>query len=137
MVLLLNYLPWIIAAIGIFLVFKVKGNRSVAFVVVGTIAALILLQGLTAGYIPKMRSSEVKIPATAFEPVEGEMQDRLRSPQLLGKDSASRASELTDWRQHKRDEAAKAAVVTPTTVPVIEYKAADEVDKAEKPAVKQ
>jgi hypothetical protein len=72
-----------------------------------TVIAMALLQGLTAGYIPKMRSSEVKIPAPAFEQSEAVIEDRLRSPKRLGAESEARFEAKTDWRQHKRDEQAK------------------------------
>lgn len=115
MVLFLNYLPWMILSLGAYLTYKatklkpaIKRNSRVALTVVGTFAAMIILQGLTAGYIPKKRSSEVKIPAPTFEHTETEIQNRLRRPERLGDESEERFKEKTDWQQHKRDEAAKA-----------------------------
>lgn len=114
MVLLLNYLPVIILAFGAFALYKSfkmehgkKRNRSMFLSVVGTVVAMVLLQGLTAGYIPKNRSSEVKIPSPAFDTPEAEIENRLRSPERLGDESESRFNAKTDWRQHKRDEQLK------------------------------
>ncbi len=116
MVLLLNYLPWIIVLIGIFLFWKAinlpvdhpRRKRYVGAVILGTVLSIITLNGLTAGYIPKQRSSEVKIGLPAFEASQAEIQDRLRKPERLGEESEARFNEKTDWRQHLRDEEAKA-----------------------------
>ena len=114
MVLLLNYLPAIILAIGAFALYKSfkmkhgkKRNRAMFLSVVGTVISMVLLQGLTAGYIPKQRSSEVKIPAPHFESSDAEIENRLRAAKRLGDESEERFNEKTDWRQHKRDEELK------------------------------
>lgn len=114
MVLLLNYLPWIIAVLGIIAIYKsykiensTKRKKAVVISALTTITLMVVLQGLTAGYIPKKRSSEVKIPAPSFEPAQAVIQDNLRAPRLEVIDSEARFNELTDWKQHKRDEEAK------------------------------
>ena len=114
MVIILNYLPWIIIALGVAILYKVlrkpagpKRNNMAAFIVAFTIASFLLLQGLTAGYIPKKRSSETKIAAPAFETAEATMQDKLRSPALTADAREAKFKEQTDWRKHKRDEIEK------------------------------
>ena len=121
MVLFLNYLPWIIAVLGVYATFKCytrkdasKRIRSAAISFGVTLVALVLLQGLTAGYIPKVRSSETKIEVTEFEPAEGEMQDRLRSPTLTPEAREARLNQMTDWKQQQRDEKVKANTPPPT-----------------------
>jgi hypothetical protein len=113
MVLLLNYLPLLIIVSGIFALYKSvkmekgpKRKRTVIASTFGTVLALMLVQGLTAGYIPKNRSSEVKIPVPSFDTPEVEIQNNLLSPKRLNEESEARFNAKTDWRQHKRDEEA-------------------------------
>lgn len=115
MVLLLNYLPLIIGLIGGYFFWKAyemekgtKRNKRMGLVVAITLATFILFTGLTNGYIPKNRSSEVKIPYPEFQTSETIVEDRLRSPERLGEESEARFKEKTDWRQNLRNEEEKA-----------------------------
>lgn len=122
MVLLLNYLPWIIIAIGGFFIYKFamkKQVKAVTISVISTIVSLVVLQGLTAGYIPKVRSSDTKIGAPAFEVSEAEIKNIQRRPARLGEDSEARFNEKTDWRKHMADRAAAKQLPAPaaTTLP--------------------
>lgn len=116
MVILLNYLPLIIFAVGAFAFFTVyksankeKRNKRLGLVVVLTIASLVTVNGLTSGYIPKQRSSEVGIPMPEFAPKDAKIENRLREPMLNSEQSDERFQRLTDWRQNLRDEEAKAS----------------------------
>ena len=120
MVLLLNYLPWIIAIIGVFAVYKSFNIektpariRALAISLFGTIFALVLLQALTAGYIPKARSSEVGIANPAFENSTAEIENRLRSPEYTSKESEDRLAEKSDWRKNKEPVKAQESDVKP------------------------
>lgn len=115
MVILLNYLPLIIFAVGAFAFYKVyksadkeKRNKRLGLVAVLTIASLVAVNGLTSGYIPKQRSSEVGIPMPAFEPRNTKIDNRLREPMLNPEESDERFQKLTDWRQNLRDAEEKA-----------------------------
>lgn len=106
MVLLLNYLPWIIFAIGVFAFYKAtrigevsKRKRYAIISVVATIVALLLLQGLTAGYIPKKRSSNVGIGSPQFETSEAVIQDRLRPNAKTDEERAKNLEEISEWRK--------------------------------------
>lgn len=113
MVLLLNYLPWIIIAIGAVAVYKSvtlagpASIKAVFFSVIGTLIALVILQGVTAGYLPKNPSSHVKIPSPEFEPTDAEIQNRLRSPPRLGAESEERFNAKTEWRKPPSDTSEK------------------------------
>lgn len=115
MVLLLNYLPLIIGFIGGYFLWKAyvmekgaKRNKRMVLVVAVTLAIFILFTGLTNGYIPKNRSSEVKIPYPEFRASEATVENRLRSPEGSSEERAARFTEKTDWRQNLRDEEKKA-----------------------------
>ena len=116
MVILLNYLPWIILFLGAFITYKVfkapaspKRNNRVAFVISATIGSMIVFQGLSNGYIPKTRSSEVKIPSPEFATTEAVMQDKLRSPKLTDEERTKRFNDQTDWRKRNTEETAAPA----------------------------
>lgn len=120
MVLLLNYLPWIIACIGVYSIWRVmnrvprdKQFKPVVVRLIITVVAILLLQGLTAGYIPKNPSSSVGIGMPEFEQSDAEIANHLRSPQRLGEESEKRFNDKTDWR--KTPEAEKPEVVEPVT----------------------
>ena len=114
MVALLNYLPYIILALGFFVGYKIwKRNgvdRHKQLIATGitTFVLLLALQVLTAGYIPKNRASNVGIGMPEFEQTEAQVENRLRSPELDSKQSEAKVKEISDWRKDKADrEAAK------------------------------
>ncbi len=69
-----------------------------------TVFFLVLVQGLTNGYITKNSSSANKIPAPTFEHTNTEIENRLRAPERLGLESEKRFQEKMDWRQHLHNE---------------------------------
>ncbi len=109
MVALLNYMPYIILALGIFVAYKVwKRNgvdRHKQLIVTGitTFVLLLVLQVLTAGYIPKNRASSVGIGMPEFEQSEAQVENRLRSPALDSKASEEKVKEISDWRKDKAE----------------------------------
>lgn len=117
MVLLLNYLPLIVVLVGAYFFWKAVGtkdtskrNKRMAAVVISTLASLVLIAGLTNGYIPKNRSSEVKIPYPEFQASEATVENRLRSPEGSKEEREARFNEKVDWRQNLRNENEKANV---------------------------
>lgn len=113
MVALLNYLPYIIIALGFYVGYRVWRKNGVdrhkQLIVTGitTFVLLLVLQVLTAGYIPKMRASNVGIGMPEFEQSEAQVQNRLRSPALDSKASEQKVKEISDWRKDKAEREAK------------------------------
>lgn len=118
MVALLNYMPYIILALGIFVAYKVwKRNgvdRNKQLIVTGitTFVLLLALQVLTAGYIPKNRASNVGIGMPEFEQSEAQVENRLRSPELDSKASEEKIKEISDWRKDKAEREKKDETAT-------------------------
>ena len=118
MVALLNYMPYIIIALGIFVAYKVwKSNgvdRNKQLIITGitTFVLLLVLQVLTAGYIPKNRASNVGIGMPEFEQSEAQIENRLRSPELDSKASEEKIKEISDWRKDKAEREKKDETAT-------------------------
>ena len=109
MVALLNYMPYIILALGFFVSYKIARrngvDRNKQLIVTGitTFVLLLALQVLTAGYIPKNRASNVGIGMPEFEQSEAQVENRLRSPELDSKASEEKIKEISDWRKDKAE----------------------------------
>ena len=121
MVALLNYLPYIILALGFFVSYKiwkrngVDRNKQLIVAAITTFVLLLTLQILSAGYIPKNRASSVGIGMPEFEQTEAQVENRLRSPELDSKQSEAKVKEISDWRKDKADrEATKDGQATTT-----------------------
>ena len=116
MVALLNYLPYIIIALGFYVGYRVWRKNGVdrhkQLIVTGitTFVLLLVLQVLTAGYIPKNRASNVGIGMPEFEQSEAQVENRLRSPALDSKASEEKVKEMSDWRKDKVEREKKMVV---------------------------
>lgn len=118
MVALLNYLPYIIIALGFYVGYRVWRKNGVdrhkQLIVTGitTFVLLLVLQVLTAGYIPKNRASNVGIGMPEFEQSEAQVENRLRSPALDSKASEQKVKEISDWRKDKAEREKKNEAAT-------------------------
>lgn len=97
MILLLNYLPWIIVILALLAVRKWPKRRNVLFIAAVCLVFLAALAG-NSGYIPKGTVAPLSNPA--FDSSTAEVQDRLRKPERDSKESAEHLKELSDWRKH-------------------------------------
>lgn len=116
MILFLNYLPYIIIALGIYLCFyfakKHKGTDKVGKRIVQTILAVIvswfLLMALTAGYIPKGGVPRAPVPDfTQDKTAENapKIENRLLNTAKPKEQAQSDFDKMVDWRA--KPEAAK------------------------------
>lgn len=119
MVLFLNYLPYLIILVGLGLVFlahkkyaanpteaaQQRYSNQVIWVTIATIALLIILSGLTAGYIPKAGVMRIAPPDYSEEPTEPrKVEDRLRKPKYDADESKKRFDDMVDWRKKREPE---------------------------------
>lgn len=104
MILLLNYLPWLIVLLSLYLACRVyhKNKRLAIYVLVaGAVAVRLLLMLAATSYIPKGTVAPLGNPA--FDASTTEVQDRLRKPERDSKESAEHLKELSDWRKHNAE----------------------------------
>ena len=104
MVALLNYMPYIVIAFGVAVAYKFwrrnDPNRIKQMLITALLTglAVLVLQVLTAGYIPKHKASNVGIPAPEFSETEKPFENRLRAPEMTPEERAKKLKEDTDWR---------------------------------------
>ncbi len=123
MVLFLNYLPYLIIALGLFLCYRASvkhkgtdkvGKRIVLWLAL-TIVALIALRAVSNGYLGKAVGAKLETPTVEELATEAEeaapIKDVLRKPDRTAEESDKHFAGLTDWR------AAKAAREKPKTEP--------------------
>lgn len=114
MVLLLNYLPYIILAIAAYIGYKqfkkhkddtTKKYERLIQVALGTITIQIILMALTASYMPK--GSVAKLGNPTFDIPEynaPQIEDRLRKPVKTAEEAKKDFDEMVDWRKSKAPE---------------------------------
>lgn len=115
MVLLLNYLPLVIAAIALYLSYyfakKHRGTDKAGKRVVQTLAVglilIFVLGAVSNGYLGKAVGDKLAAPTADDLATEAEeappMRDVLRKPPQTAEESTKAFNELTDWRKHKAD----------------------------------
>jgi hypothetical protein len=123
MVLFLNYLPYIIIALALFIAYrctkKYKGTdkvgKSLVLILSITIIALIGLRAVSNGYLGKAVGAKLETPTVGELATEAEeapaIKDVQRKPDRTAEESDKHFAGLTDWR------AAKAAREKPKTEP--------------------
>ncbi len=113
MVLLLNYLPYIIIALGLFLCYRASvkhrgtdkvGKRIVLWLAL-TIIAVIGLRAVSNGYLGKEVGAKLDAPTTEEMASTAEeappIRDVLRKPPKTAEQSDKDFKALTDWRADK------------------------------------
>ena len=109
MVLILNYLPAIIACVVLYFLYRnfkqsYKSNRGQfirrSMIIVGIgIAVLVLLTALTAGYIPKNSVPRLPNPEDEIDKTnQPVIEDRLRKPAKTDAQSKADFDKMVDWR---------------------------------------
>lgn len=114
MVLFLNYLPYIIIALGIYLCFyfakKYRGTdkvgKSIVITVLSVIASWFILAALTASYMPK--GTVDRIPPPDFtqdkqSETAPKIEDRLLNTTKPADETQKKLDELSDWRAAKKE----------------------------------
>lgn len=102
MILLLNYLPWLICLLASYLAVKTwrKNKKLALWILVSGVAAWWLLLTLAAtSYLPKGSVAPLQNPA--FEETEQVMQDKLRKPQRNEEESRKHLEEISDWKKER------------------------------------
>lgn len=112
MILLLNYLPYLIIALGVYLCYRATikhkgtdkvGKRIVMWVAL-TILSIFLVKVISTTYIGKPVGERLAVPTIGQ--LESEVteappiQDRLRKPALTAEESKALHDESMDWRKH-------------------------------------
>lgn len=120
MVLLLNYLPYLFIALGLYLsIFyfpkKYKGTdkvgKSIVITILATIASWFILAALTASYMPKGTVERIPVPDFTQDPaVETKVENRLLNTAKPKEEAQKDFEAMVDWR------AAKAAHVPPEII---------------------
>lgn len=113
MVLFLNYLPYLIIALGLFLCYRASvkhkgtdkvGKRIVLWLAL-TIVALIALRAVSNGYLGKAVGAKLETPTVEELATEAEeaapIKDVLRKPDRTAEESDKHFAALTDWRADK------------------------------------
>lgn len=113
MVLFLNYLPYLIIALGLFLCYRASvkhkgtdkvGKRIVLWLAL-TIVALIALRAVSNGYLGKAVGAKLETPTVEELATEAEeaapIKDVLRKPDRTAEESDKHFAGLTDWRAAK------------------------------------
>lgn len=104
MVALLNYMPYIVIAVGVAVAYNFwrrNGQNAIKQILATALitgVAIVVLQALTAGYIPKHKASNVGVPAPEFSETEKPIENRLRAPEMTPEERAKKLKEDTDWR---------------------------------------
>jgi hypothetical protein len=113
MVLFLNYLPYIIIALALFIAYrctkKYKGTdkvgKSLVLIFAITIIALIGLRAVSNGYLGKAVGAKLETPTVDELATEAEetapVKDVLRKPDRTAEESDKQFAGLTDWRAAK------------------------------------
>lgn len=125
MVLILNYLPYLFIALGIYLCFyfakKYKGTdkvgKSIVWTVLGTITSWFILAALTASYMPKGTVERIPVPDYTQDPAsetKPKLENRLLNTTKPAEETQKKFDALTDWR------AAKAERANPKPLPTTE-----------------
>lgn len=108
MIVALNYLPFLIIAIGAYFTYRnivAKKYKPAGIVAAVTVAAVILLNSLTPSYMPKGTVRENPVPA--FEPSQAEIQNRLREP-VPEAEQRQILEEKLDWEEKAEESKPKA-----------------------------
>lgn len=99
MIFVLNMIPWMIIALGVYLGYISRKNpKRLAGVIVATVLALIIYNGVQPSYIPKgtvnntLSIPEIVVPVTPIE-----VEDRLRKP-ISDEVQAERMEQKFDWK---------------------------------------
>lgn len=107
MIVLLNYLPWILAAIGAlvvsWLVYKRWWGAAIGFFIIYMVAQ-IALHASTPSYLPKGEVGRMDV--APFEKKNFEMEDRLRSPSETDEERAARNKQMFDAVEQAKAEQA-------------------------------
>lgn len=123
MILLLNYLPYIIIALGVFLCWrsakKHRGTDKVGKRVVLwaglTLLALFVFKGVTLTYVGKPVGEKLAVPTVEDLAVKAEeappIEDKLLKPSKTPEESKRDTARLVDWRaaRAERESAHKAS----------------------------
>ena len=114
MTFLLNYLPYIIIAIGTYLCYywskKHKGTDLVGKRIVQTVVVTLLLAWAVNaftnnGYISTQTPERFPIPESTKNVEELEVQDRLRKPEMNSTESREHFTDMVDWKKHQNKSA--------------------------------
>ena len=98
MVIILNYLPWLIAGVALYVAARAKTTRSRVNAVAVAIASIVVFMAASS-YTPKGVASRAALPNPAFEQSTAEAQDRLRAPSATPEQRSEQLNQSIDWKQ--------------------------------------
>jgi len=136
MVLFLNYLPYILVALALFIAYrctkKYKGTdkvgKSLVLILSITIIALIGLRAISNGYMGKNVGAKLETPTVGELEAKAEeapaIKDVQRKPDRTAEESDKHFASLTDWRADKaaREKTKSEATIETQTLPLPEKK---------------
>lgn len=116
MVLILNYLPYILIAVGAYLCYyfakKHKGTdkvgKRIVATVLATIASWFILAALTASYMPKGTVERIPVPDYTQDPnseTKPKLENRLLDTTKPAEETQKKFDAMTDWRAAKAERA--------------------------------
>lgn len=108
MTLLLNYLPYLIVALGMVMAYHIilkhgktaKALRKLTATAIVTVVVWVMLMGLSAGYIPKTSVPRLPVPEHAvYEGESPKLENRLRTTAKPESQAQEDFDKMVEWKK--------------------------------------